>query len=624
MSMKKVQIITVPYDSGQRDLRMGKGPGHLLVHGMADRLRAEGHDVSVQYIEAESAFPLEVGTSYELYRSLANHVRAAYGAGRFPLVLAGNCGSVLGTIAGVGPERLGVVWFDAHGDFNTPDTTPSGFLDGMSLATATGRCWSALAATIPGFSPIPDANVIHIGMRDLDPAEKELLDNSAITALDAEQIKQTGVDQALEPALVAWRGRVDRVYLHLDLDVLDPEEATANQYAAPGGLTATQVVEAIELVSSHFPICAAAITAYDPTFDPNNLMPGAAIRFAQRFLQGSSIPGLAFRHFRGESDYPQIAEVFTRSWEADGKDVAITAEEAARLYSGMKNFDSYRDFLMVETSTVAASLGRQQLVAYGRAEWWDETYDDGSFPNRIYNFKFYVVPEWREKGLESAMLLHIEQHLQELASSHDFSGPRFFQSFVSDRYQAYTRALESTGYEAVRYEYEMVRPDLENVPDLPLPEGLEVRPVQPEHLRAIWEAEVEAFRDHWGFSEPEEEDYQHWLDSPHFQPHLWQVAWDVGGEQVAGMIRNYISEEENKRYGRQQGYTEWISVRRPWRRRGLARALLARSLQMHKELGMTQAALSVDSQNPAGALQLYESMGFRVLIRMPTYRKLLT
>ena len=87
------------------------------------------------------------------------------------------------------------------------------------------------------------------------------------------------------------------------------------------------------------------------------------------------------------------------------------------------------------------------------------------------------------------------------------------------------------------------------------------------------------------------------------------------------MIRNFISEEENRRYNRLRGYTEWISVRRPWRKRGLARALLARSLRMHKDLGMNEAALSVDSQNSTGALQLYESMGFRMVTRTPTYRK---
>jgi len=333
--------------------------------------------------------------------------------------------------------------------------------------------------------------------------------------------------------------------------------------------------------------------------------------------EAPSIPGLSFRHFLGESDYPQIVEAFNRSWEADGKEVTLSAEDAARLYSNMKNVDTYRDFLIVEGDR---DSGRQ-IVAYGRADWQDEEKNDGSGMIRIYGFKCYLTPEWRGIGLERAILLYYEKHLSEIAASHDYSGLRFLQTFVSDRHAAFTEALEGEEYEAVRYEYEMVRPDLENVPDLPLPEGLQVRPVQTDHLRAIWEAEVEAFRDHWGISEAEEEDYQRWLDSPNFQPHLWQVAWEE--DHVAGMIRNYIGEEENTRYGRQLGYTEWISVRRPWRRRGLARALLARSLRMHKDLDMTQAALSVDSQNPLGALQLYESMGFRVVIRVTTYRKAL-
>jgi ribosomal protein S18 acetylase RimI-like enzyme len=312
-----------------------------------------------------------------------------------------------------------------------------------------------------------------------------------------------------------------------------------------------------------------------------------------------------------------MVEVFTRSWEADGKEALMSIADAARLYSNMKNFDPDQDLLIVEREPGA----QHRMVAYGRADWQDEENNDGAGTIRIYGFKCYIAPEWRGTGLERAMLFYYEKHLGAVAATHDFPGGRFLQTFVSDRHTAYTEVLEREGYEAVRYDYEMVRPDLEDVPDLPLPEGVEVRPVQLAHLRAIWEAEVEAFRDHWGFSEVEEEDYQRWLDYPNFQPHLWQVAW--AGDQVAGMIRNYISAEENARYGRQQGYTEWISVRRPWRRRGLARALLARSLRMHKDLGMTQAALSVDSQNPAGALQLYESMGFRAVIRVVTYRKLL-
>lgn len=87
------------------------------------------------------------------------------------------------------------------------------------------------------------------------------------------------------------------------------------------------------------------------------------------------------------------------------------------------------------------------------------------------------------------------------------------------------------------------------------------------------------------------------------------------------MVQNFINEEENKEYGRKRGYTEGISVRRPWRRQGLAKALIARSFRVLKDLGMTEAALGVDADNPNGALQLYRSMGFQVVKRHTTYRK---
>ncbi len=165
----------------------------------------------------------------------------------------------------------------------------------------------------------------------------------------------------------------------------------------------------------------------------------------------------------------------------------------------------------------------------------------------------------------------------------------------------------------------MQTPDLDHIPDVPMPEGLEVRPVKPEHYRAIWEATTEAFRDHWGAGDAEEEEFETWINHPLIQPDIWMVAWD--GDQVAGSILNYISHDYNARTGRKLGYTETISVRRPWRRRGLARALLARSMQMHKELGMEQTALGVDTENPSGALKLYESMGYMVINKETVYRK---
>jgi ribosomal protein S18 acetylase RimI-like enzyme len=130
---------------------------------------------------------------------------------------------------------------------------------------------------------------------------------------------------------------------------------------------------------------------------------------------------------------------------------------------------------------------------------------------------------------------------------------------------------------------------------------------------------VEAFRDHWGATEQTEDSYGEWLKHPANQPGLWVVAWD--GDQVAGSILNFVHREYNERTGRKLGYTENISVRRPWRRKGVARAMLAQSMWMFREMGMTQTALGVDTQNPSGALKLYESMGYKVISHSTNYRK---
>jgi ribosomal protein S18 acetylase RimI-like enzyme len=219
------------------------------------------------------------------------------------------------------------------------------------------------------------------------------------------------------------------------------------------------------------------------------------------------------------------------------------------------------------------------------------------------------------------MLDYCEGRLREIAAGHPANGPRVFEAWAADTETHWESVLVEAGYQVVRYGLMMTRPDLENIPDLPLPDGLEVRPVQPDQYRLVWEAASEAFRDHWGVSEEEwaEEHYQHWIEHPTFQPHLWQVAWD--GDQVAGMVQNFIDEEENREYGRKRGWTEGICVRRPWRRRGLAKALIARSFGVLKEQGMTEAALGCDAENLSGAVHLYRSMGFQPFKRQTGYRK---
>ncbi|MFL5733193.1 MAG: GNAT family N-acetyltransferase [Chloroflexia bacterium] len=320
------------------------------------------------------------------------------------------------------------------------------------------------------------------------------------------------------------------------------------------------------------------------------------------------ILGLRFRRYGGAADIPAIVDITNRANQADKIDEFETVEETARVFSNLKNSDPYRDMVIVEVDG--------KPVGHKRVEWWVE--HDGT---RIYFHDGQILPEWRGRGLGRALIRHSEQRLREIAREEDH--PRepapLFDVGVNDIRKGLVELVKSEGYEPTRYFFDMVRPNLEDIPDVLLPEGIQVRPVRPEDYRAIWEADDEAFRDHWGSSEQDEQDFVRWQNNQYFQPDIWQVAWD--GDQVVGMVCNFILPEENERFGRLRGYTENISVRRPWRKRGVARALIARSFQVIKERGMREAALSVDAENASGALRLYESLGFRVVKSGTSYRK---
>lgn len=322
-----------------------------------------------------------------------------------------------------------------------------------------------------------------------------------------------------------------------------------------------------------------------------------------------AIPGLSFRGFRGPDDYPAMVAVIAASAEADHIERADTLEEVANRYAHLSNSDPSRDMLFAEMD------GR--VIGYERGWWWSQT--DGPY---LYGFVGFLEPAWRRRGIGRSMLRWQENRLREIAAAHPNDRPKYLQGFATQYETGLHALLRAEDYEPVRYVFEMVRPSLDDIPDYPLPDGFEVRPVRPEHYRLLWDAEVEAFHGNWGFVPPNEEDYQFWLeDKTVFQPELWQVAWDVASGDVAGQVRTFINHPENKKYERRRGYTEFISVQQPYRRRGLARALIARSLRAQRDQGMTESALGVDSQNESGALRVYEDCGFEVVKKSTIYRK---
>jgi arginase len=276
----KVDIIAVPYDSGLRATRMGRGPDHLLALGIAEQLRSLGNDVHVRHVEPpEGVFPSEIRMALELQRAVAHAAKDALQRGVFPLVLSGNCNIAVGVVAAIRAVRGGspaVCWFDAHADFNTPESTIGGFLDGMAVAVLTGRCWRELTAQVPGFDPIKEAHVLMIGARDIDPLERELLETSSIRV--STRPAQPGADV---DAIIAAAGAPD-LYLHLDLDALDVSEGKANGYAVSGGLSRSDLFAAIDAIGSRAAIRAAAITAYDPACDRGDQIGRIAIEAASR------------------------------------------------------------------------------------------------------------------------------------------------------------------------------------------------------------------------------------------------------------------------------------------------------------------------------------------------------
>jgi len=261
-----IQVIQVPYDSGRKNVGMGMGPAHLVIHGRGLLGKA-----AVSQIEVEE-LPFEPGTTFRVLRALSEEVGSAVRRGCFPLVLAGGCISCVGTLAGLDAKPVAVVWMDAHGDFNTPETTLSGFLDGMALAAATGRCWKNLTSSVAGFHPVCENNVVLIGARDLDPEERELLEGSAISRIQTATLRERGAEKALAHALDGLQA--DQIYLHIDLDVLDRSEANVNRFSSAGGLTVAELLQTVRVIAAARSVVAAAITAYDPSYDKD----GRALR----------------------------------------------------------------------------------------------------------------------------------------------------------------------------------------------------------------------------------------------------------------------------------------------------------------------------------------------------------
>jgi arginase len=199
-------------------------------------------------------------------RELAVAVATATAAGELPIVIAGSCDAAAGVLAGLSRQRCGVVWIDAHADFNTPDSTISGFFPGMALAIVTGHCYAAWWAQIGNAAPVPETHVALLGVRDLSPdAERERVERSRmlrVAWIDGQP------DRDFDSTVATLAGRVDEVYLHIDLDALDPSIAPGIVDAPVAqGLSLAQLDEVLDAITGTLGLRAVALTTYAPNRD---------------------------------------------------------------------------------------------------------------------------------------------------------------------------------------------------------------------------------------------------------------------------------------------------------------------------------------------------------------------
>jgi mycothiol synthase len=315
------------------------------------------------------------------------------------------------------------------------------------------------------------------------------------------------------------------------------------------------------------------------------------------------------RSFSDEKDYLSMLDLFNRCQNIDQIDKMYTLSSISQELQRQPNFDLSEQLLLIQSQNDIKILG---MIGFN----WREDIDG----NWLYEFHHWMVdPEWRGIGIEKILMEKAEAWLVLCGKNHNPAGEKWLQTRIQDSQIDLVTLLETNGYTVQRRTIKMSRPTNLNLPQSKTPNGFAIRKAEPNEYRKVIQANDEAFQDLWGYSPKTEAQFQMWEQDRLFQPECWQVAWNE--DEVAGMVLGFIDEEENSFFHRKRGYTEEIAVRRPWRRKGLARQLLTESIRMFNEKGMQETALSVDSHNQSGAYSFYLEMGYKPICEFCYYRK---
>ena len=294
-----IHIIEMPLDFGASRHGSDMGPSAIRLAGLRDRLELLGHNtITGSPIQINPQEYEESGNPKAKYlvpitkacTQLAEVVEQAAETGEFPLVLGGDHSIALGTIAGIAASvqkkkrRLGVLYVDAHGDFNTTETTPSGNIHGECLAASCGYGLRELTNLYFKGTKVNPENVCFVGTRDLDPGEKILMKKAGVTVFTMSDIERMGFPEIVRKVTSFFSDRVDDIHVSFDMDVLDPMFAPGTGIPLPAGLTNREALLLMEEMSNMNMVRSAEIVEVNPVLDVRNQTAELAVSLAARLL----------------------------------------------------------------------------------------------------------------------------------------------------------------------------------------------------------------------------------------------------------------------------------------------------------------------------------------------------
>jgi arginase len=290
--MRDITIVGTPVDLGAGRRGVDMGPSAIRYAGLKERLEDLGHRVrdlgNIPVPLAEQIAPPAAGEKLryldpliEVNLALARQVAAVVAEGSFPLILGGDHSLSIGSIGGVARgRRVGVIWMDAHGDFNTPETTLSGNIHGMSVAALTGRGHPRLASLLGAGAVVRDADVAMVGIRDLDAREREALRGSGIQVFTMHDIDRRGLASVMEEAIMRAGVNTAGFHVSLDMDVLDPSEAPGVGTPVLGGISYREAHLAMEMIAQSGKLVGMDLVEVNPILDERNVTAALAVEFA--------------------------------------------------------------------------------------------------------------------------------------------------------------------------------------------------------------------------------------------------------------------------------------------------------------------------------------------------------